>query len=136
MIELLIVLAIVAIIATFAVGNYSGVIVKIDRATAKADLNKIAQALERYQSTNRTYTNDFAILGLGGNVGNTTTLTSADSKYTYAITATTTTPNIYLITSSPLPLLTKDTWHLQLDHLGQQTHCINAATCAPPIIGW
>ena len=81
LIELMIVVAIVAIIAAVALPQYFGSIRKSRRADAIAALNQIAQAQERWRANNSTYTTDLSSAGL-----NVTTPTSS-GYYTLAIGA-------------------------------------------------
>jgi type IV pilus assembly protein PilE len=55
LIELLIVVVIVAILAAIALPSYQNHMRKARRAQAKADLNELAQLLEREYTINRTY---------------------------------------------------------------------------------
>lgn len=55
LIELMIVLVIAAIIATFAIPSYNNVVRKTHRKDAMAALQGLAQAMERYYAQNNTY---------------------------------------------------------------------------------
>ncbi len=68
LIELMIVVAIVAIIAAVALPNYFGSVRKSRRADAITALNQIAQAQERWRANNVSYTTDLTSAGL--NVAN------------------------------------------------------------------
>lgn len=56
LIELMIVVAVVAILASFAVPAYNEQVRKGRRADAMAAMNETAQALERFYTLNNTYT--------------------------------------------------------------------------------
>ena len=64
LIELMIVVAIVAIIAAVALPSYFGSIRKSRRADAITALNQIAQAQERWRANNSTYTTVLTSAGL------------------------------------------------------------------------
>ena len=55
LIELMIVVAVVAIIAAIAIPNYSESVRKSRRAQAKADITEYAQMAERFHTINNTY---------------------------------------------------------------------------------
>lgn len=64
LIELMIVLALVAIIATIGIGSFSGQVGSVkDRAEGQAHAMSILQAQERFYSENYTYSNDLTDLG-------------------------------------------------------------------------
>lgn len=55
LIELMLVVAIVAILATIALPSYQGYLVKTRRMDAMATLQEFANAMERYRLSNNTY---------------------------------------------------------------------------------
>ena len=55
LVEILIVLAILSILASFAYSSYRGSVEKSRRVDAQGVLQGLAQAMERYQTTNGTY---------------------------------------------------------------------------------
>jgi len=55
LIELMITVAIIAILATIAISSYRWAVVKSRRATAAACLQEAAQAMERYYTVNMSY---------------------------------------------------------------------------------
>ena len=65
--ELIIVVAIVAILGMIALPNYSEYQQRARRVDAKNALEQIATLQERFYVTNFTYTNDLTQLGFGGN---------------------------------------------------------------------
>lgn len=83
LIELMVTVAIVAILGTIATSTYQSVMAKGDRATAISDIVEIAQALERYYSFNRTYTNDFVNIAMASSTD--ATIEDAQALYTYHI---------------------------------------------------
>ena len=66
LIELVIVIAIVALLSAIAIPNYSHFQKKSLRAEAKTALNKIQTQQERFYVSNFTYTDDLAALGFNG----------------------------------------------------------------------
>ena len=76
LLELMIVVVVVAILATIAYPNYRDAVARAKRNEAKAALLLIATNQERFYLSNNTYTNDLLVLG-------TTPLTESE---TYAIT--------------------------------------------------
>ena len=63
LIELLITVAIVAIIAAIAIPSYNNYVLRAHRTEAKSALLSMAAAEERFYSTNNAYTNDPSKLG-------------------------------------------------------------------------
>ncbi len=91
LIELMIVVAIAAVLAAIALPAYFGSVRKSRRADAITALNQVAQAQERWRANNTTYTN--VLTGAGLNVPNPSsgfyTLAVAGNSATgYAATAT------------------------------------------------
>jgi type IV pilus assembly protein PilE len=69
LIELLIAVAIVAILAAIAIPSYSSYVLRSHRTEAKTALLDIASLEERYFSTNNTYTQTPSDLGYSGAAG-------------------------------------------------------------------
>jgi type IV pilus assembly protein PilE len=65
LVELMIVVAIVAILGTIAVANYRGHVIRSNRAEATAALLRIQVAQEKYYLSRNAYANSLALLGLG-----------------------------------------------------------------------
>jgi type IV pilus assembly protein PilE len=111
LVELLIAMAITAILAAIAIPSYSAYIQKSRRTEAKSALLDLASLEERYFSTNNTYTNQASNLGYSAG---TATPFAVGSGY-YNITSITVTaaaaptgptsvgtPASYLITATPV----------------------------------
>lgn len=90
LIEIMIVVAIIAILASIALPSYQQHILATNRATAKACMSEFAQAYERRYTTNMTYAGADIVLGCQteANLDDRYTLTAADTATTYTITAT------------------------------------------------
>ncbi|MDH5765169.1 MAG: type IV pilin protein [Gammaproteobacteria bacterium] len=93
LIELMIVVAIMAILATIAIPNYSQYVTETQRADAHTALLRMADLQERYYSNNNTYAANADIAQVGGtateNNHYTIAITSANvNAYTLVATAT------------------------------------------------
>lgn len=90
LIELMIVLAIIAILAAIAIPSYRKYVLRGHRTDATAALQDLAARQESYYFSNNTYTNDLSKLGAAASVAGTffnVTIPSATST-NYTITAT------------------------------------------------
>ena len=83
LIELMITVAIVAILSMIAYPAYQSQVVKGNRAEGKSAVLKTAQALERYFTVNNTYVTSLTTLGMPTYSGD----DSAGSKYDLTIVA-------------------------------------------------
>lgn len=92
LIELMIVVAVVAILASIALPAYDDSVRKSRRGQAKADMVELAQRAERWHSTNNTYAGFWASVpvkvspGTGGTVAY--NFTQVEAPNTFTITAT------------------------------------------------
>lgn len=84
LVELLVVVVIIGILATFAYPNYREFAARAKRTEARAALLKIATNQERFYLTNNTFTKDLTKLGLGPD----TDLYTTDSG-TYSVSVVT-----------------------------------------------
>ncbi len=141
-IELMIVVLVIGVLATIAFPSYQRASAKSDRSVAIADINDISQALERYYTYNRVYTNDFSSLRMANNA--TFALPDPTGRYTYmigvpnttavgAVPQGATTGQSYVIYAAPLDG-SRDTWTLSQDYMGfQQSYAEGSTT---PVTGW
>lgn len=83
LIELMIAVGVIAVLSTLAASSYQYAMAKGDRATAISDINEIAQAMERFYTYNRVYTNDFGDLSMGAD--NSYSIDDPAGLYTYSI---------------------------------------------------
>jgi type IV pilus assembly protein PilE len=100
LIEILIALAIVAIVSSIAINSYQRQTLKTKRSVAKFELSKISMAQERFFSNNNTYTNDLSdLFGY-----TTTTVTTRNGLYTISAAAGTsgTISTSFVLTATPL----------------------------------
>lgn len=116
LIELMITVAIVALLATIALPSYEGYIQRTRRVDAKTELSALAQRLERCFSQFGTY-----LAGTGCSVGAGPFVTPDGGHYSIAIgnrSATT-----YTLTATPQAAQAKDVkcGNFVLNHLGQRS---------------
>jgi type IV pilus assembly protein PilE len=118
LIELMVTIAILAIIAAIAVPIYSGQVEKARRADAVSSLLDTAQQLERCFTRNSSYTHANCPSG---------TIASADGFYEITVTAASTT---YDLTAKPLGSQAGDDCkNFTLDHLGNKGKTGTADRC-------
>ncbi len=142
--ELMIAVAIVAILATIVIPSYNGVRAKADRGEGISRLNDIVLALERNYAANRVYTNDFGDLAMATN--NTYQIPNATTTYNFRISVpipvlpaveaaalADATGQSYIIYALPT-VQNHDTFRLSLDNIGVRRHF--AAGDNAIIAGW
>lgn len=88
LIELMIVVAVIGILASIAIPNYSDYVRKSRRADAQAALMELAQQLERHYTANNAYTGATLNATVTGRVSLFYSITSSIGSQTYTITAT------------------------------------------------
>jgi len=125
LIELMIVVAIIALIATIGIPSYRDSAMKSKRAEAKSRLLQIAQLQERYFTQNNTYTTSLTtLLNLTGTIYSSDT---NDSNSGYQITAaagsTGSIADSFLLTATRQSTMSGDTecGDLKLANTGQKT---------------
>ncbi len=108
LIELLVVLVIIGILMVFAVPSFMGQIRKSRRADAVTEVHRIAQAEERFRSSNPTYTANFGSAGLRFDTANPVlTYTAPNGYHTMSVAAVT--PTSYTVTALAIGAMTGDT---------------------------
>lgn len=121
LIELMIVVAIIGILSSFAYNAYSRYVKDSYRAEAQSTLLQFQQAMERFYTENNTYQGSHA-----GGVPNsdvfpsTSPVNSTEPKYDLSVATTDTS---YTLTATPVstgPMADDGT--LTLQHTGQKTH--------------
>lgn len=116
LIEIMITVAIVAILGSVAFSAYKDQIEKTRRADGKALLTNISQQLERCYTKFGRYDN------AGCSIVNGTSLNAENNSYNVAVAGVTATT--YTLTATPLGTQVNDTTcgNLGLDQAGQQTY--------------
>lgn len=118
LIELMIAVAIVALLAALAYPSYVRYIVRANRSAAQSFMYTLSTKQEQYLLDARSYAADFATL-------NTAVPPEVARSYSFAVTSNmAATPPTYLITATPIGAqLTNDTrcGALTLDNLGTKT---------------
>ena len=110
LIELMIVVLVVAILASIAVPAYNEQIRRSRRATAQAEMLEMAQCMERFNTSNRTYAG-----------GDARCQQPATDRYAYVIAVPT--ANTFTITSTPQgPQVYDSCGDLGLNQAGTRTH--------------
>lgn len=114
LIELMLVLAIVAILTSIAVPAYSGYIERGRRAEGRAALDQAAQLLERYYTRTNTYSTTLADASIPA--------TSSSGRYTLVVAAVApdTIANSYVITATPTGWSDAHCGNLTLNNTGQR----------------
>lgn len=125
LIELMIVVAIAAILAAIAVPMYKKQIQKSNRATAKSALLDLARREETYYSTNNSYTLQMSSLGYSNATGNQIQVPNSSSP-TYIISFTApassgTSATTYTASAAPTGTQSSDACGTySVDYLGNQ----------------
>ena len=123
LIELMIAVAIVAIISAIAIPSYRANVVRTQRAEAKALLNENAQFMERFMSVNNRY--DVDIAGVAPILPNTVVpknSTGTDTRYTISFVGGTLGQTAYTLQAVPQGSLAGDACgSFMVDNLGVRT---------------
>jgi len=122
LIELMITVAIIAILAAIAYPSYTRYVQRGYRSEGLAMLNDAVARMERFYAQNNTYSNTtLALLGI-------TNANSATGKYT--LQAPTTTATTYTLTVVPQGTQANDTCgSLSIDQAGNKTSSTTATNC-------
>ena len=115
LIELMIVVAIIAIISAFAYPSYQRYVIKAKRTVAQNTLLQIADRQQQFFMDNKRYTTDLTDLGFPADPhvvdddGNSTV--AGDSQAVYSLSLSNVTATTWTITAAPLHgQLTRDTY--------------------------
>jgi len=103
LVDLLIAVAVVAILAAIAIPSYSAYIVRGQRSAAKAVLLQTAQAMERFYTNNGSYSNAgvFPLPLILGTAGCVAVAPMDSNSTTYCISGATTASGGFLLTATP-----------------------------------
>ncbi|VXB45491.1 Pilus assembly protein PilE [Luteimonas sp. 9C] len=107
LIELMVVVAVVAILASIALPSYQDSVRKSRRAQAKADMVELAQRFERFHTVNNTY-EGFWAGAFGAANASVASPSTQGATVAYLITSEAT-PNTFTLTSEPQGNQTQDT---------------------------
>ena len=125
LLELMIVVAIVAIISSIAFPSYMQHVVNTKRTVATSALLQIADRQQQFFMDNKTYSSDLTVLGFASNplvlTDNGNSTTAGDSDAAYSISVSNAAVTTYTITAAPLHVqATRDTHcaSLTLDQAG------------------
>jgi len=121
LIEIMIAMAILAVISAIAVPIYTSYSENTYRGEAQADLMKCAQGLERFASENFTYVG--ADDGAGGVLGSVCN-TLSDLRYTISVVAT---RDSFTLTATPRPGIMESDGELEFGSNGQRRWNRNGA---------
>ena len=130
LIELLVVVAIIAILAAIAIPSYSTYVAKTNRSAAEGCLSQYATYMERYYTTNLSYTQDNSATPVANSaIGSPSPLvldcaasSQTGSNYQYSVSVPTATT--YTLTATPINAqLKRDTQcsTLTLNQIGTRT---------------
>ena len=115
LIEMLIAIAIVAIIASIALPSYNETMRKARRSDASAALTKAAMMQERAYTTNNKFSG--VIANLGGN-------TSEEGQYTISVDITACTSSCFILSATPVTGEAQDNddtcWTISISHTGNK----------------
>jgi type IV pilus assembly protein PilE len=126
LIELMITVAVVAILASVAYPSYIQYIVRTHRSAVQSQMYAVANKQEQYLLDQRSYASTLAALNMA-------LPAEVASRYTVTVAADmTTTPPSYLVTATPIGAQLNDTrcGTLTLNHLGVKTQSGTAASVA------
>jgi type IV pilus assembly protein PilE len=127
LIELMITVAIVAILASIAIPAYQGQVRKSRRVEAKTALLDLASREERLFATTNAYSVSPAALGYGAAAAGPITIGSGYYSVTLALVAGP--PPSYLLTATPLGAQTQDTTCATFTVNGAGVQNATTATC-------
>ncbi len=101
LIEMMIVVAIIALLASIAIPNYNEYITKSRRGQAKACLQEMAQFMERFYTTNMRYDQTPAAVAVALPAGGCRTESNLATYYTIALDPAFTAPRTFRLEAVP-----------------------------------
>ncbi|MES2247045.1 MAG: type IV pilin protein [Pseudomonadota bacterium] len=97
LIEVMITVAIVAILASIALPNYRQYVIRSKRSAAQAQMMDIANRQQQFLIANRSYANTTTLTASGYSLP-----AEVASNYSYTVTVPTSTPPAFTITFTPI----------------------------------
>jgi type IV pilus assembly protein PilE len=103
LVDVLIAVAVVAILAAIAIPSYSAYIIRGQRSTAKAVLLQTAQSMERFYTNNGSYSNagNFPLTPILGTAACVAVAPMDSNMITYCISGATTASGGFVLTATP-----------------------------------
>ncbi|MGI9200612.1 MAG: type IV pilin protein [Woeseiaceae bacterium] len=136
LLELMIVVAIVAIVSALAFPSYMQYVVNTKRTVATSTLLRVADRQQQFFMDNKQYTNDLADLGFAANplvlADDGTVAAAGDADAVYSISLSNIAATTYTITAAPLHgQATRDTdcASLTLDQSGARGNSAGGSDC-------
>ena len=131
LIELMIVVAIVAILAAIVIPSYQASVRKARRTDAKTALATIAQLMERYNTQNNTYATATLVGGCGSTATGTIPFRACSENGYYDIAISNKTVNTFLLTATANGSQAADTAcsTFTIDEAGVRGPVATQATC-------
>ncbi|WP_346949538.1 type IV pilin protein [Dyella sp.] len=125
LIELMVVVAVIAILAALAIPSYYRYMLRANRVAAEAVMLDMSSAQERYMIDSRQYTTSNALLGYGALPD------TVSPNYTIAVATSSGPPPSYTITATPIGNQTRDSGcgTLKLGSDGSKTASGTSTTC-------
>lgn len=125
LVELMITVAIMAILTAIVIPSYKAYVVKANRGAAKACMGEYAQFMERYYTTagNLSYAGASPSLGCASDA-------NLNAAYTFSVSVNVNSPRLYTVTATPTGAqLSRDTQcgTLTLDQAGTRNRTGSAA---------
>ncbi|MES9956400.1 MAG: type IV pilin protein [Sedimenticola sp.] len=109
LVEVMIVIAVIAVLTGVGYPLYTDYIIKSRRADARIALEQIAHAQERYNTVSNTYTDDLNLLNLSGPLddniasdGDDSTTVSEAGYYTIAVDSGTVSATVFDLSAAPV----------------------------------
>lgn len=136
LLELMIVVAIIAIISAFAYPSYMNYIVNTKRTVATTTLLQVAERQQQFFIDNKQYANDLTDLGFAADplvvADDGQSTVAADSDAVYSVALSNVTATTYTITAAPLHGQASRDNHcasLTLDHAGARGNSAGGNDC-------
>ncbi|MEN2425509.1 type IV pilin protein [Chromobacterium vaccinii] len=125
LIELVITLAVLALLVSIALPSYRNFMMQSNRTAAKTALQDLASRQESYFSTNNNYASQLATLGYASG----TVYVPGNGNNLYILSITSATTSTYVLNAVPQGSQAQDSCQTyQLDNLGNQSNIVNGSS--------